>query len=52
MIERDVNNPLTLSRLRGGPAGPFLGGFTESMGAAGYSSETCSVYRRAADHGS
>ena len=50
MLERCVKNPLTRHRLRGGPAGPFLDGFAESMCAKGYSSETSSSYRQAADH--
>lgn len=50
MLERCFKKPLTLHRLRGGPAGPFLDGFAESMYAEGYSSETSGVYLQAADH--
>ncbi|MDO8479688.1 MAG: tyrosine-type recombinase/integrase [Candidatus Rokubacteria bacterium] len=50
MLERCFKNPLTLHRLRSGPAGPFLDGFAESMCADGYSSETGGVYLYAADH--
>jgi site-specific recombinase XerD len=50
MLERCFKNPLTLHRLHSGPAGPFLDGFAESMGAAGYSSETIGSYLHAADH--
>lgn len=50
MLERCFKNPLTLHRLHTGPAGPFLDGFAESMGAAGYSSETIGSYLHAADH--
>lgn len=50
MIERCFKNPLTLHRLHSGPAGPFLDGFAESMGAGGYSSETIGSYLHAADH--
>ncbi|MDO8479301.1 MAG: tyrosine-type recombinase/integrase [Candidatus Rokubacteria bacterium] len=50
MLERCVKNPLTLHRLHTGPAGPCLDGFAESMGAAGYSSETIGSYLHAADH--
>jgi hypothetical protein len=50
MLERCFKTPLTLHRLRGGPAGPFLDGFAESMCAEGYSSETSGCYLHAADH--
>ena len=44
MLERCFKNPLTLHRLHSGPAGPFLDGFAESMGADGYSSEMIGSY--------
>ncbi len=50
MLERCFKNPLSLHRLRGGPAGPFLDGFAESRCAKGYSSETSGSYLHAADH--
>lgn len=50
MLERCFKNPLTLHRLRAGPAGPFLDGFAESLYAEGYSSETSGSYLGAADH--
>ena len=50
MLERCFKNPLTLHRLHSGPAGPFLDGFAESMGADGYSSEMIGSYLHAADH--
>ncbi len=50
MLERCFKNPLTLHRLRGGPAGPFLDSFAASMCAKGYSSETSGSYLHAADH--
>jgi len=50
VLERCFKKPSTLHRLRGGPAGPFLDGFAESMCAGGYSSETSGAYLQAADH--
>jgi hypothetical protein len=50
VLERCFKNPLTPHRLRGGPAGPLLDGFAESMCAKGYSSETSGSYLHAADH--
>ena len=50
MLERCFKNPLTLRALRGGPAGPFLDGFAESMCAAGYAPDTSGSYLQAADH--
>jgi site-specific recombinase XerD len=50
MLERCFKKPATLYRLRGGPAGPFLDGFAESMCAGGYSSGTSGSYLQAADH--
>jgi site-specific recombinase XerD len=50
MPEHCFTNPITLHRLGGGLAGPFLDGFAESMCAKGYASETSGSYRQAADH--
>jgi hypothetical protein len=50
MLERCFKKPLPLHALRGGPAGPFLDGFAESMCAAGYASDTSGSYLHAADH--
>lgn len=50
MLERCFKHSLTLHRVHTGPAGPFLDGFAEAMGADGYSSEMIGSYLHAADH--
>jgi site-specific recombinase XerD len=50
VLERLFKTDSTPCRLREGLVGPFLGGFAESMFAAGYSSRTVGSYVHDADH--
>jgi len=50
MSERCFKNLSTLQRLRGGPGGPFLDGFADSLLAQGYASDTRGLYLHAAAH--
>ena len=50
MSERGFKRLSTFQRLRGGPAGPFLDGFAESLLAQGYALDTRGSYLHAAAH--
>lgn len=50
MLELYFENPITIKRLRDGPSGRFIDGFSGCLKITGYSWWTARVFLRAADH--